>query len=236
MALALAPVASTAATTDEISVPGVYGYIRHLVVQQGVPLAIALPPGEVNLGTVIGDKGWEMLPAVGGDGSHITLKALKLMPTPTLLQIYGSTRTWYLIVSAPPKVESTAYVVDLYDPHAKRQATPKSKLNPKPQAVGCKANDPRYKVSGDKRILVQSVCEDELHTLIVVNMNRDSPNALPYAVDSTGREDRIGNATPAQIGPNTYVWEFDGQYRRMAMVSSSNRGQIRKTIEYQGAP
>lgn len=231
--LAFSPAAVSADTTAEISVPGVYGYIRHLVVQTGVPLAISLPPGEsIVSNPIIGDPAWDMKTALGGDGAHLTLKPMKVMPRPTLLQIYGSTRTWYLVVSSPDKVESTAYVVDFYNP---RHKTSKEKTQTK-QTVGCKSNDSRYQVNGDRRIIVSAVCEDERHTLIVVRMNRDSPNALPYSVDPTGRQDRIGNTTPAQVAPDTFVWTFDGKYRHLALLSDSNRGPIRTDIVFHGKP
>ncbi len=242
LAIVAVPLAAPADTQFVRNVPVSDHWFQSVYVHTGTSVDIALVPGDaLNSQAVVADPRWNMTTFNAGPQStpHIILKPSAALPQKQLLTIPGAKHDYHVLLQSGDG-ESTAYTLMFFEPGGPRRsaaAAPVPAAAPKlatvTTCVGTRTAPlfSNYKMTGDPRISIGSVCDDGTRTYVILNRGRGLA-VVPYRVDAAGKQDQIVNAV---FDPTLNEWVFEGTYDRLAMLADSSRGQIRVNIEREKA-
>ena len=207
-------------------------WFPEVYVRTGGALDIQLDDGERLTGSIlIGDSRWITTSVTSGPRAalHVLVKTADDLPDAQLLTIPTTRHQYHVLLRSGPR-EQSAYTLAFYDKEQVRAA----KATPRPSLiVSCSSLRSNYRISGDKRIPIESVCDDGTRTYISVRGG--GPAVLPYRVDAGGHQDQLVNhvfyANPGSN--NGGQWSIEGTFERLALLSDSSRGQIRVNIAHE---
>ena len=206
-------------------------WFPELYVHTGSSVDIQLQDGEkLTASALVGDSRWITTSVTSGarDTLHILVKTADDIPDVQLLTIPTTGHQYHVLLRSGSR-ESSAYTVVFYD----KPQIGAVKPTPKPATIISCANltATRYRISGDKRIPIDSVCDDGARTYITIRGG--GPAVVPYRVDVGGKQDQLANYVfHGAPGPNNGgQYSIEGTFPRLALLTDSSRGQIRANIE-----
>jgi type IV secretory pathway VirB9-like protein len=238
LAIVAAPLVASAAPAFVNYVPVSERWFPTVTVHTGSSVDISLVPGDtLTSQAIVADPRWNMTTVSTGPQStaHVILKPSAALRDKQLLTIPASHHDYHVLLQSG-SADSSSYTVIFFEPTQKRVdvaavALPKPTPAPKLATVAACAIplNTKYKMSGDPRISVRSVCDDGVRTYIIMNVGRDPvPSVVPYSVDYAGHQDQLLNAV---FDTSLNEWVVDGVFDRLALLTDSSRGQLRVNIE-----
>jgi len=239
LAVGVAPLATIADPQFQRAAPVSDHWFPTLYVRTGSSVDVQLVDGDtLTSQAIVADPRWNMTTFNSGPQNvpHVILKPSGVLPTKQLLTIPGARFTYHVLLESGT-AQSSAYTLRFYESGGSRRiaasppappklATIKSCANPAPGTTLTTA----YKMSGDPRISVKSVCDDGTHTFVIMNPGR-GPAVIPYSIDSGGKQDQLVNTV---WSPELSEWVIAGVYDKLALLSDSSTGQIRVNLEREG--
>jgi type IV secretory pathway VirB9-like protein len=230
--LASIPLAAAADTQYVRYAPISSHWFPSVYVHTGASIDIALVDGDsLSSAAIVADPRWHMTSVVAANTAHVILKPSEALPDVQLLTIPGARHEYHVLLRSGIG-KTTVYVLNFFQPTSPRRAVAVVPPPRKPMTVAACAAPlySNYRLSGDKRIGVSSVCDDGVRTYVILDAPSGpaAPAAVPYCVDAGGHQDQIMNPS---FDSTLHEWILDGVFEHLALVADSSRGQIRKNLD-----
>ena len=232
LALAALPVAASAAPSFVMYAPLSERWFPKIHVETGTSIDVQLLNGDdvaTDAKAIIADPRWVMTTYTSAGTAHVVLKPTAALPLTQMLTIPAIHHSYHVLIESGPQ-EGSAYTLVFVE---NRQSQPAPTPSPTVVSVAaCVAPlFTNYRVSGDKRIPVASVCDDGVRTYIIMRPGTRGADATPYRVDVGGKQDQLVN--PLYVA-GQFEWVVAGTYEHLAMLTDSSKGQIRVNIDRVG--